>query len=277
MLVGSVGGKRAPEFDISVPDGDLSVSSVAVDRDWVASTVERTDSVEVTAIESDGANGFHVTYRVDGVDRRIHVHEQFYFGRLDGFGLEARDADRLYYLVDHTGSFVGTPEFDHFNVHDWGVVTFTNEDTPASTRRGFVVYGASTEATDLPAGTATYAGRAHLQGWLPDSPGNSTKIPGSGRLTLNADFDAGTVGGAIDQINVPDSLLTRVAIENGQVRGSELSADLRGAESGATFNGDLAGRFFGPQAAEVAGVLEGTYADPSRTTVVQGWFGGTKQ
>ena len=277
VLVGSFGGKRAPEFDVSVPEGDLSVSSVAVDRDWVASTVAPTDTAEVTAIESDGANGFQVTYRVDGAERRIHVHEQSYASRYDGFVLGARDADGFYGLADQTGAFIGTPEFDHFNVHDWWAVTFTNDDTPASTRRGFVVYGASTEATDLPAGTATYEGRAHVQAWLPDSPSIGTRIDGSGRLTLNADFAAGTVGGAIDQLNVPDSPLTRVAIENGQIRGSELSADLRGAGSGATFDGDLAGRFFGPQAAEVAGVLKGTLADPSRATVVQGWFGATKQ
>ena len=277
VLIGSFGGKRTPELDPSVPAGDLSASSVAVDRDWVASTVEPTDTAEVTVIESDGANGFHVTYRVGGVDRRIHLQDQAYVNPIDGFLLGARDADASYYLADQTGSFLGTPEFDHFNVHDWGVLTLTDEGAVSSTRRGFVVYGAPTDTTDLPGGTATYEGRAHLQAWLPDSPSNNTRIDGSGRLTLSADFDAGTVGGAIDQLVVPDSPLTEVAIENGAIRGSELSADLRGAEAGARFDGALAGRFFGPQAAEVGGVLEGTYADPSLTTVVQGWFGGEKQ
>lgn len=277
VIVGSFVGKRAPEFDPSVPEGDLSVSSVAVDRDWVASTVEATDTAEVTAIESDGASGFHVTYRVDGVERRVHFEGQISHNSVDGFLLGERDAHGLYFLEDQTGSFLGTPEFDHFNVLDWGVVTLTNDGTAASTRRGFVVYGAATESTDLPAGTATYEGRAHVQAWLPDSPANSTRIDGSGRLTLNADFAAGTVGGAIDQLDIPDSPLTRVAVENGQIRGSELSADLRGAQSGTTFDGNLAGRFFGPQAAEVGGVLEGTHAGPTATTVVQGWFGGTKQ
>ena len=276
VLLGSFGGKRGPDLDPSVPDGDLSASSVAVDRDWVASTVKPSDSAEVTAIESDGSNGFHVTYTVGGVDRRIHLEGPAY-GYRDGFSLEARDADGLYGLADHTGSFIGTPEFDHFNVHEWYVVAFTNEGITMSTQRGFVVYGVSTDATDLPTRTATYEGRAHFQAWLPDSPSNSTRIDGSGRLTLNADFDASTVGGAIDRIAVPDSPLTRVAIENGQIRGSALSADLRGTESGATFDGELAGRFFGPQAAEVGGVLEGTHTTSSATTVVQGWFGGEKQ
>ena len=276
VLLGSFGGKRAPALDPSVPDGDLSVSSVAVDGDWVASTVEPSDTAEVTAIESDGANGFHVTYTVDGADRRIHLEGPVY-GYLVGFFLEAREADGLYGLADHTGSFIGTPEFDHFNVHDWYVFTTTNEGIATSTQRGFVAYGAATETADLPAGTATYEGRAHLQAWLPDSPSYSTRIDGSGRLTLNADFDASTVGGAIDQLAVPDSPLTEIAIENGAIRGAELSADLRGGEAGARFDGALAGRFFGPQAAEVGGVLEGTYTDPSVTTVVQGWFGGEKQ
>ena len=243
VLIGSFGGKRAPELDPSVPAGDLSALSVVVDRDWVASTVEPTDTAEVTAIGSDGANGLHVTYRVDGVDRRIRLQDQVNSGPFGGFPLVARDADAIYYLADQTGSFLGTPEFDHFNVHDWGVLTLTDEGTDASTRRGFVVYGAPTDTTDLPGGTATYEGRVHLQAWLPDSPSNSTRIDGSGRLTLSVDFDAGTVGGAIDQLVVPDSPLTEVAIENGAIRGIELSADLRGAEAGARFDGALAGRF----------------------------------
>ena len=276
VLIGSFGGKRAPELDPSVPEGDLSTLSVAVDRDWLASTVAPTDTAEVTAIESDGADGLHVTYRIAGVDRRIHL-EHVRWSRLEGFSLNGRDAEGWYGLVDHTGSFIGTPEFDHFNVHDWLAVAITNQGVATSTKRGFVVYGTSSETGELPAGTATYQGRAHMRAWLPDAPSFSSKTEGSGRLTLNADFDAGTVGGAIDRINFPNSPLTQVAIENGTFRGSELSADLRGAEAGASFNGGLAGRFFGPQATEVAGVLDGTHTAPGLTTIVEGWFGGTKQ
>ena len=287
VLIGSLGGKRAPELGPSVPDGDLSVLSVAVDRDWVARTVQHSDAAEVTAIESDSANGLYVTYRVDGVDKRVHLEDQAYDSR-DGFWLRAHTADGVHFLRDDETETVHidiggvqlpfeVSGFDYFNVHEWLAVVVANDGAVPSSARGFVVYGAATEATDLPTGTATYEGRARMQAWLPDNPSSNSTVDASGHLTLNADFAAGTVGGAIDQLNVPDSPLTRVAIENGQIRGSELSADLRGAESGATFDGDLAGRFFGPQAAEVGGVLEGTYADPSLTTVVQGWFGGTKQ
>ena len=71
--------------------------------------------------------------------------------------------------------------------------------------------------------------------------------------------------------------MTELAIENGAIRGVELTADLRGAQGGATFNGDLAGRFFGPGAVEVGGVLDGTYTDAQVANVVHGWFGGEKQ
>ena len=147
----------------------------------------------MTAVESDGA-GLRVTYRLDGVDHRVHLSD-FGTHTQGEFDLHARDADTIYGLVDHTGSFVGTPEFDHFNVHDWYAAAITDAGITASTQRGFVVYGASTEAADLPAGTATYEGRAHLRAWLPDNPSFNAKTDASGRLMLNANFDAGTVSG----------------------------------------------------------------------------------
>ena len=275
VLVGSFGGDQAPELDVTIPMGDLGRPlSVAVDRDSVTETVQAATATEVTAIESDGANGFHVTYTVDGVDQRIHLEDDDYqkTGN-DRFGFVAHTADGFYRLEDLTGAFVGTPEFDHFNVHEWRVTSFTNEGTPASIiPQGYVVYGIETEAADLPAGTATYEGQAHLKRWLTDS-----RRRFGGRLMLNADFDASTVGGAIDQLTGLDSTLTSIAIENGEIREGEIYSDLRGSQGGASFDGELTGRFYGSQAAEVGGVLEGSYTDSQVTAVVQGWFGGTKQ
>lgn len=276
VLIGSFGGQRAPELAAVVPEGDLSALSAAVDRDWLASTVEATDAAAVTAVESDGDGGLRVTYRLDGVDHRVHLSDFASYVR-DEFSLDARDANTFYGLVDHTGSFIGTPEFDHFNVHDWYAVAINNEHVAASTQRGFVVSGASTEAADLPAGTATYEGRARLRAWLPDNPSFDSRTDASGRLTLDADFDAGTVSGAIDQIDMLGSSLTEVAIANGEINAGELSADLHGTAADARLDGVLSGRFFGPQAAEVAGVLEGTHTTSASTTIVHGWFGAEKQ
>ena len=277
VLVGSFGGKRMPELDPSLPEGDLSVQSVGVHRDYVATRVQLTDDAEVTAIESDGADGFHVTYRVDGSDHRVHLADQIYFNRYDEFGLFNHQAAGLFVLADQTGSFLGTPEFSYFDVHGWAVLTYGDTGPVQSVHRGFVVSGVPTEATDLPGGTATYEGRAHFLTWPSDDPLLASNVRGDGRLTLNADFDASTVGGSIDQIANVLGAIAEVAIENGAIQSGELTADLRGVQAGATFDGDLTGRFYGPDAVEVGGVLEGSYTSPGVATVVQGWFGGEMQ
>ena len=277
VLFGSFGGKRMPELDPSLPEGDLSVQSVALNRDYVATSVQLTDDSEVTAIESDGANGFHVTYRVEGADHRVHLADQIYFNRYDEFGLFNHQGAGLFVLTDQTGSFVGTPEFSYFDVHGWAMARYAVDGALQSVLRGFVVSGVPIEASDLPAGTATYEGRAHFLTWPSDNPQQASNVRGDGRLTLNADFDASTVGGSIDQIANVLGTIAEVAIENGAIQGGELTADLRGAQAGATFDGDLTGRFYGPGAVEVGGVLEGSYTSPGVATVVQGWFGGEMQ
>ena len=277
VLVGSFGGKRMPELDPSLPEGGLSHLSVAVNRDYVATTVQLTDDAEVTALESDGANGFHVTYRIEGTDYRVHLAEQIYLNRFEPFWLFNHQNAGLFVFADQTGSFFGTPEFSYFNVHGWAMVRFAGDGAPQSTLRGFVVSGVPTETTGLPAGTATYEGRASFLTWPSDNPRLDAHDRGDGRLTLNADFDASTVGGSIDQISNVLGPLDAFAIENGTIQGGELTADLRGAQGGATFDGDMTGRFYGPGAAEVGGVLTGSYTDAQASIVVQGWFGGEMQ
>ena len=277
VLTGAFGGKRMPELTPSLPAGDLSVQSVGIDRDYVATSVRTTDEVEVTAIESDGANGFHVTYRVDGTDHRVHLVEQIYVNRYDEFGLFNDQAGRLFGLSDQTGSFAGTPEFSHFAVHGWAVGTYADDGTPQSTFRGFVVSGVPIAASGLPAGGATYAGRAHFLTWPSNNPRLSAHVRGDGRLVLTANFDASTVGGTIDRIGDVLGPIAEVAIQNGAIHDGQLTADLRGVQTGATFDGDMTGRFYGAGAAEVGGVLKGSLTHTQTATVVQGWFGGEKQ
>ena len=277
VLFGSLSGKQMPELDPSLPEGDLSVQSVAVNRDYVATNVQPSNDAEVTTIESDGANGFHVTYRVGGTDHRVHLAEQIYFNRFDGFGLFDHQAAGLFTLRSETGSFVGTPEFSYFDVHGWAMGRYAADGALQSRLRGFVVSGVPTEAANLPAGTATYEGRAHFLGWPSDNPRLAANVRSDGLLTLNADFDTSTVGGVIDQIANPDSQISEILITNGAVQGGELTADLQAAQGSEAFDGDMTGRFYGPQAAEVGGVLQGSYTSPQVTAVVHGWFGGKKQ
>ncbi|MCY4453454.1 MAG: transferrin-binding protein-like solute binding protein [Immundisolibacterales bacterium] len=277
VLVGAFGGKRSPELDPTLPEGELTLNSVGVDRDYVATSVQLTDVARVTGIESDGATGFHVIYRVDGNDHRVHLGEQIYFNRYDEFGLFNHQAAGLFALTDQTGSFLGTPEFSHFDVHGWAIGRYADDGALQSTLRGFVVSGVSTEATDLPTGTATYEGRAHFLTWPSDTPRQAAGSRGDGRLTLSTDFGASTVEGTIDQIGDVLGAVSELGIENGAIEEGTLTADLRGAQGGAAFDGDMTGRFFGPGAAEVGGVLEGSLTGQEVVTVVQGWIGGKMQ
>ena len=49
----------------------------------------------------------------------------------------------------------------------------------------------------------------------------------------------------------------------------------RGQGQTGRYEGTASGQFYGPAAAEVGGVFQGTHTGES--SVLQGWFGGTKQ
>lgn len=277
VLVGSFGGKRMPVLNPTLPAGSLSSQSFGLDRNYVATTVQPANDAKVTAIESDGANGFHVTYLVDGAEHRVHLAEQIYFNRFDEFALFSHQAAGLFVLGDQTGSFAGTPEFSHFDVHGWAMGRYAVDGALQSALRGFVVSGVPTEASDLPAGTATYEGRAHFLGWPSNNPRLAANVRGDGRLTLNADFDASTVRGTIDQLVDLPGPIDEVSVEDGTIQDGALMAELRGAQSGVTFDGNMSGEFYGPGAAEVGGVLEGSYTSAGVDVSVAGWFGGRAQ
>jgi len=150
--------------------------------------------------------------------------------------------------------------------------------------KGLMVYGDGTEVADLPAGTASYDGRVFMFGYPSDDPrGGEYEVDARGSLTLMADFASGDVTGSIQDLearlgNEPyESDPAVIAISNGAISGNEFTADLGYSDQEATFDGDMAGQFFGPAAAEVGGVLSGTLVEPEETIVYHGFFGGEKQ
>ena len=141
-----------------------------------------------------------------------------------------------------------------------------------------MVYGEPTAV--LPGGTAEYAGRMYLNRWSRIDPGNSSRKQMRASLALTADFDNRTIGGLLDDWSVRDFGQggsyedlddVEVLIRNGTIANAEFTADLAGR--GGNFTGDMTGRFFGPGAAEVGGVIDGE----TRDNVFEGWFGGKKQ
>ena len=165
------------------------------------------------------------------------------------------------------------------NQHDEGHGQRKSANLGTDFYRGYVVYGAATDATAMPTGTATYAGRMFADRQPPNAPGRATRGYLRGGLMLSANFDRGTVGGSIDNLRyLPPggSWVSAQApswtIENGSIDGNALSADVTAT---GVFDGDMEGRFFGPDAAEVGGTIQGTGL--SDNAVVWGYFGGWKQ
>ena len=276
VLIGLLGGTK---FD---PDrlaaSARTAVSVGVDRDFSASTSQLTDAASVAAVESDGADGFYVTYMVDGARQRIHLPVSGYDPGDRGYDTEGPPD---YGIWDAADSCDRSPEFDYVSVNGWYVWNYDTEAdgtrTNHDTQRGHMVYGQPTAV--LPGGTAAYDGRMYLNRWSRTDPTNS-----SGRrqlqssLALTADFDNRTVGGRLHDWSQRayaggsyEAIDAEVAIRNGTIANAEFTADLAG--TGGNFTGNMTGQFFGPGAAEVGGVIDGETTD----NVFEGWFAGKKQ
>ena len=253
--------------------------SVGVDLDFPASTSQLTDAASVTAVESDGADGFYVTYMVDGAAERIHLPMSVYDPVDKIFETEGPPD---YGIWEEAGSYRKSAEFDHFSVNGWYVYNYETAPngsvTPLNVWRGHMVYGESTAV--LPAGTAEYAGRVFLNGWSRTDPASSARERFQSSLALTADFDNRTITGLLDDWSFrgPDDsgyedINAEMVIQNGTITNNELSAELVGRHDAAGITGNMAGQFFGPGAAEVGGVIDAEDSD----SVFEGWFGGKKQ
>ena len=117
VLAGHFGAKK---LDSAVPEGDLSFLSSAVHRDFSRSRVTLSSTAEVTAIESDGAGGYRVTYSVGGVKETVHLDAANDLGSFPtaSTSYHERIGDRSYFLWN-PDSYSAVPEFDHFDVRAW--------------------------------------------------------------------------------------------------------------------------------------------------------------
>ena len=251
---------------------------------------ELTGDVRVKTVSSDGDNGFHVTYEVGGEESTIHFaaddynEGEFYYGKtVDGI---------LYFLGTWTDSFEGTDknqggtQFAYFDVN-----SFANlDEATGATDRSFIVYGARTDGTSVPVGSASYIGRMRARTYPTDDPTtsdtNRDNIWGSMRLT--ADFDESAVEGMVFSIRMRRagensssrlSDTTYFAIRNGRVVNGQFTAALSGGDSNQSaamdstvlgYEGNVLGEFYGPAAEEVGAVVNASRSD----RVLYGWLGG---
>ena len=283
VLSGWFGGRQLGSV---VPEGASSPpSSVGVERDIVASTVQAADDSGVTAISSDGESGYNVTYTIDGVEHAVHLLGSDYGANPRYFTSYERDTGtQRYSLYSPLDSFFGTSEYDHFDVAGWVTVRDSDDGSGDSeyVTRGFLVHGARTETVNLPAGEASYAGRMVGGIWKSDDPEVSSRTSVKGNLSLTADFLESTISGMIDGIETrgPDQSSYQTSneeltISGGSIADSTFTADLTGTgDEDSRYEGDVSGQFFGPAAEEVGGVLEATHTGDS--TILTGWFGGKR-
>lgn len=265
----------------SVPAGDLAVLSSGSHQDFSSSTATAA-TANVSAFAGDGADGFNVTYTIGTDTHKIQL-------GADDFGADTvawrernyleRSGNSAYSLFDESRSFFGNPEFSHFNVNGWAVVNYAGQNAVDDFHLGYAVYGSATEASAMPTGTANYAGRMFAQRQPPNRPGRGDRGALRGALNLSADFDRGTVGGSADNLQyLPPGGSWGAAqaqswtIGNGRIAGNALSAEFSAV---GVYEGDMEGRFFGPNAEEVGGTIQGTGL--SDNGVIWGYFGGTRQ
>lgn len=264
---------------VAGPHSDDAPLSTGVDRHDTNTPSPRIVSQDadnrVTAITSDGAGGYRITYLANGQPKSVE------FGPEDGpFGTvlqsySRRDGAILYYFRPFTGSkYSSAAVWSHNRYED------ADSDAWVFGTWGRVVHGSRTPAASMPAaGSATYVGNAYADIWEPRPASASFRDAGGirGSLALSADFAAGSISGRIDNLEERmnsgspySSVSGSFAIGNGAIQGNALSADL----SGLGYSGSVRGAFYGPAADEAAGVMEATDSD---NKMLHGRFIGTKQ
>ena len=242
--------------------------------DYLANSAEQNETSNVTAVSDDGAGGFNVTLVVDGVEHEVH----FDASERDQFGgyTDANGAPNYGFWFWEASQFLrGSSEPTHFDVYGWQAGERSG-GTLETQYRGYVVIGNPTDV--LPLGTATYEGRSRWDDFLRDDS-NSGRRRSVSDVTLNIDFDSATVDGVFDNFEHWTSGAPRVQsdtvlrIENGEITSTGFSARLaQDMAPTSTFAGTMTGQFFGSDADEAGGAIEGS----SDARVFIGWFEGTK-
>ena len=283
------------EQSLPIPENVFAPISTALDRVYGDQNIVRSSDIAFKAISSDGDNGFFVTFVDGGEEWTTHYTKDEFIDDEETYEKEfAQNGHSAFW--SYTDSFSGTyrnrgsSEYTYFDING-GVSGSLEEDVRP---RFLVVYGARTEADNLPVGTSTYQGRIYAEVWVGTNRfDDRTSV--SGRLLLTADFDASMVDGEITNIGIeprstrvrsflPDN---RFVIENGEIKNGQFIATLRGEDSSGSadveetnvlssvqgIEGNVLGEFYGPQADEVGAVLNAGRGD-EENFVMFGYLSG---
>lgn len=152
--------------------------------------------------------------------------------------------------------------FTYSNFGSW--VRTTDNTTSVAVHNSYAVYGIPTAAADMPrTGSATYA----TAGGATQVAGNTLRaLSGTGSLTAN--FGTG---------NIQTSLaLGGFGTLSGSATINSNNATFSGGMGGAGYSGALAGRFFGPAAAEVGATFTMTSTLIGTAAAIDGYLIGKK-
>ena len=290
VVVSGCGGGSGtrPDAENVVQSDPPGYANSVLDRRWAVRSVQLEDGdSRVTSVDlvdtSDGGGGVNVTYVLDGTTHQISFAASEY--NLNGSWYGTTSDDIAFSIWDNAGLFANNRRYDHLDVNGWDICTYptaTDPCAPGSDRRilrGYVVHGDPTPV--LPPGMATYEGTVRMDSYPSDNPDSAARLRYYGSMMLNADFDAHSVAGMFDSFTVqaiggnPETSDIEIMIESGSIANNDISAHLVGqaGTDAAGFTGDMDGQFYGPDAAEVGGTIEGTQDD---TTVFIGYFAGDK-
>ena len=292
VLHGFIGGRQT---DRLTGVTDLEALWTAVDRDYQAGSATVLTAVERPTVEST-ADGYTITYIVDGQTQTLELRESDFGSNVNSLSGTSRYEKKTdgpdYMFWDETGSFERTRSFlgrfrpEHFDVNTLVIIHRDASDNLTSSTLGNLIHGNRT--TDTPTtGTASYDGGVLLREWPTDQAvsNNSRSVTGyRGDLNLSADFGSSTVTGntTMLQSRPGDRSTSWVNASGGlsfnaTISGNGLSAtDLSGSGDLAGYSGGrVNGAFYGPGAAEVAGVLDATHGTQNKA--LSGYFGGQKQ
>ena len=155
----------------------------------------------VSAIRSDGANGFHISFVHGGEEKTVHMTASDYGTPTYLRYYKEDEAGNRYWFYSSTDAFgdranhAGSTTFDYLDVYNLNV-----ELEHAQDPRFIFVFGARTEPANMPIGGATY----HRPFGFTARSYETTSIQNSqrlrGKLRLVANFDLAEVTGRISAL-----------------------------------------------------------------------------
>ena len=204
-ILGWLGGKK--DRDIAI-DNSPQLSSL-VNRNYASS--ETSLATSDSAMVATTADGYRITFTVDGVQKSVDVAEAD-LGGISGNTynfekvVETASVSRSFWLWRWQGSFPKRPEYDYLDVNGVILADFTPGVARDSTSlndvwSGYVVRGTRTSTNDMPTGSASYSGRMHAREWPTDTLSSYTDADEyRGDFSLTADFAAGTVMATVSNV-----------------------------------------------------------------------------